>query len=294
MNVSLGRQAPSILIFPLVIIMLLWASCSPPDLLDEIGIHRPQAKFLSAQLTGLSFERADILFQVKIINPNAVGVTLAGFDYQFLVDDVTFLQGREQKDVTIAARGESTVDIPVVLSYRHLYAVLPALPGKDSAAYRLDCILSCELPLAGTVQVPTGISGELPLPKLPAVELEKITLVDLSPSSAEMSLVVRLHNPNAFSLILEGMQYQLQVDDRAWAGGETDRRVAIAKKGQGLFEIPFVLDFAHMGQATTGLLSGEKPFHYRFQGDLDLSPSLDLLGRTHLPFDLRGQTQVFK
>lgn len=294
MNISRGRQAPSILLFTLIAIVLLWASCSPPDLTGGMGVRRPQAKFLSAQLTGLSFERADFLFRIKITNPNPSSAQLAEFEYQLSVDDVTFLQGREQQDVTIAAQGESTVDIPVVLSYQHLCSVLQALRGKDSARYHLACVFSCELPLAGTVHIPADISGELPLPKLVVVELDKIALVHLHPSGAELSLGVRLHNPNVFSMILEGMQYQLQVDDQAWAGGETDGKVVLAKKSHALLEIRFVLDFAHMEQAAAELLSGPKTLAYHLQGDLDLSPSLDLLGRTHLPFDLRGQTQVFK
>jgi LEA14-like dessication related protein len=113
-------------------------------------------------------------------------------------------------------------------------------------------------------------------------------------SGAELIVGIRLSNPNAFSLTLEGMQYQLMADGQPWASGETGQRISLPQKGDDLLEIPISLDFIRMGQAVYQSLAEGRRLDYQFRGDLDLTASLPLLGRTHLPFEQLGQIAVLK
>lgn len=291
----MGWQKVSVLAACLIIGLALLSACAAfRSLFGQGGVQRPRVEFVGAKLTGLSFDRANFAFDLKIQNPNPLGIKLAGFGYDLIINEHSFLKGREDKEVEIMAQGENVVHIPLTISYQHLYQALQSLRHRDSAAYRLNCDLSFDLPVLGAVQIPASKEGELPLPKLPTVGVEKLELKHLGLTGAELVLGIRLQNPNAFSVILNGLQYQFTVEGKSWGRGETGQRIPVSEKAESLIEIPISLDFVHMGQSIYQALVEDKHLSYQFQGDLDLETSLPLLGRSHLPFDLSGATEVFR
>ena len=279
----------------LILSVVLFSACSTlRGLLGQATIQRPQIDFIGAKLTGLSFDKASFLFDLQIRNPNSLGVKLAGFGYDLSINGNSFLKGRENKELNIEAQGETIFQIPLTLSYSHLYQVFQSLLQQDSASYQLKCDLSFDLPGLGLVQIPVSKGGDFPLPKLPTVNVAKIELKRLELSGADLLLGIQVNNPNVFSMIMEGMQYRLNINGQPWASGETGTRVQITEKGQNLLEIPIFLNFLQIGQSAYQALAEGQRLNYQFHGDLDLSSSLSLLGRTHLPFHRSGQIEVFK
>jgi LEA14-like dessication related protein len=291
----MGWQRKAVYAACLILGLGLLSACSAlRGLLGRGSIQRPQVEFVGARLTGLSFDRANFVFDLKILNPNPLGVKLAGFGYDLLINEHSFIKGREDKEIEIEAQGENVIQIPLTISYQHLYQALQSLRQQDTAVYRLNCDFSFDLPVLGPVQIPASKRGNLPLPKLPAVEVEKLKLKDLGLSGADLVLEIRLKNPNAFSVLLNGMQYQFTVEEKPWAWGETGQRIPVSEKAENLVEIPISLDFFHIGQSVYQVLAGNEHLSYQFQCDLDLETSLPLLGRTNLPFDLSGLIEVLK
>lgn len=289
------RRTSGITSLCLILSVVLFSACSAlRGLLGQATIQRPQVDFIGAKLTGLSFDKVTFLFDLKIRNPNSLGVKLAGFGYDLSINGSSFLKGTENKELDIEAQGETIFQIPLTLSYSHLYQVFQTLLQQDNATYHLKCDLSFDLPGLGLVQIPVSKQGDVPLPKLPTVNVEKIELKRLGLSGADLLLGVQVDNPNAFSMIMEGMQYRLNINDQPWASGETGTRVQITEKGQNLLEIPIFLNFLQIGQSAYQALAEGQPLSYQFQGDLDLTTSLSPLGRTHLPFHRSGQIEVFK
>ena len=273
---------------------VLSACATLGSLAGQAGVQRPGVRFIGARLAGLSFDKVDLLFDLEIRNPNSLGVTMAGFRYDLAVNESPFLEGKEEKEVAIAAQGASTIQIPLTLSFDHLYQVFKSLRQKDNAAYSLQCGFLFDLPVLGAVEIPASKSGDFPLPKFPAVRVEGLHIENLSPLAADLTLKLQLDNSNAFSMILEGMQYQFEINDQMWAAGETGERISIAEKDKGLLEIPISLNFLQIGQSIYGILAEGKPLDYQFQGDLDINATTSLIGRTHLPFDQSGQIKLLK
>jgi LEA14-like dessication related protein len=280
-----------------LLVLALGALCACAtlgSLAGQAGVQRPDARFVGARLAGLSFDKVDLLFDLEIQNPNSMGITMAGFRYDLTVNENQFLEGREDKEVAIAARGTSTIQIPLTLSFNHLYQVFESLRQNDSATYSLKCGFLFDLPVLGAVEIPASKSGDFPLPKIPAVQVEGLHIERLSPLAADLTLKLQLDNSNAFSMILEGMQYQFEINDQTWAAGETGERISITEKNKGLLEIPISLNFLQIGQSVYGILVEGEPLDYQFQGDLDLNVTSSLIGRTHLPFNQSGQIRLLK
>ena len=279
----------------LILSAMLLSSCSAfRGLLGKAGIKRPQVDFVAGRLAKLSFDAADFLFDVKIRNPNPLGVKLAGFDYDLLINGNSFLKGEQEKEVEIVAKGESIVQLPLSLRFVDLYQTFKGLRDQDVSTYQLNCGFSFDLPVLGVVNIPVSKKGSFPLLKLPTVDLDALKLKNLSFSGAELQLMVRLSNPNALSMMLERFQYHLEINGRRWISGDLKGNMQVTSKSESHIEIPISLDFLQVGQSVYQILTGGESLRYQFGGKLDLTTSIALLSNVSLPFDRSGSVKLIK
>jgi len=278
-----------------ILIVMLLSSCSAFNgLLNEVKIQHPQVSFVGAKLSGLSFDAANLMFDLKISNPNAVGLKMAGFDYNFLINGNSFLKGDQGETLEIAAQGSSIIHLPLSLSYTDLYQTFQSLRKQDVSAYQLKCGFSFDVPVLGKVDIPVSKSGEFPLLKLPKLKVTALKLKGVTLSGADLVLKVRMDNPNAFSMLLEKIQYRFEVNGQDWVSGYAEEAAQVAEKGQGIIEIPISLKLFQMGKSIRELLAGDKALNYKFGGKLDIAASLPLLGKTSLPFDYSDTIKLIR
>ena len=281
-------------------VCLLWAitvfpSCSGiRELAESAGVKPPTVQFVGAKLTGLSFQDVDFMFDIQIQNQNPVGVKLAGFDYDFLVDGKSFLSGDQEEGVEIKAQGDHIVHLPVSLGFSNIYETFSGLKNEDSSTYQLKCGFSFNLPVLGPVRVPVSTGGEIPMIKLPSVDLDGLKLNRLGLTGADLELGIRLKNPNAFSVLLEKFNYRLLIGGQPWASGEAQQNMEVSEKGENLLTLPIMLNFAQIGQSVYQMLTGDQTLEYEIKGDVDLSSSLPLLKKTTLTFDRSGLTELIR
>ena len=57
------------------------------------GMRKPQLRIASTELQALSFSGVTLVFNVEIRNPNPIGISLAGFDYQLQIEEDPFVSG---------------------------------------------------------------------------------------------------------------------------------------------------------------------------------------------------------
>jgi len=164
---------------PLVVLITGAISCSSVQELLETGVQKPKVEFVGMKLTGLSFYDLDLLFDLKVTNPNVVGITLAGFDYDFLINSRSFVNGNQDKGITIASHGESRIQIPVSLQFADIYQTVTNLGSQDSTTYQINTGFSFELPVLGVQRVPVSHSGSIPLLELPSVSIGSLKLLSL-------------------------------------------------------------------------------------------------------------------
>lgn len=275
----------------LIMSVILLGSCS---LINEINVKKPEVSFIGAKLTGLSFDVADMLFDLKIRNPNPVGLTMSGFGYDFLINGNSFLKGDKNDTLSIDSGGESTIQLPLSLEYSSIYGAFKSLKDQDSSMYQINCSFAFNLPVLGDVSVPVSKSGELPMLKLPKIKLDSLKLKGVNISGANLLLNVKVDNPNAFSMILNKMNYQFDVNGRSWISGLAEEATQITEKGEGIIQIPISLNLLQMGTSVRQLLKGDSDINYKFGGEMDLATSLPLLGEIKLPFDREGKIPLIK
>lgn len=282
-------------VLSLILAAIFLSACSTiHNLLREANIRKPEVEFVDSKLTGLSFSSVDFMFNLKVDNPNPLGVKLDGFDYDFLINGASFIKGSQEKELEIKANDENTVQLPLSLGFMDLYDTFQSLRSKDKSTYQLKCAFSFNIPVLGVVKVPVSKKGEFPLLKRPKIKIDALRLQQLNITGAELKLGIRLNNPNAFSMILKHLQYNFEVNQQRWVAGDTERNIRITEKGESIIEIPFSLDFLQVGHSVYRVLTENRSFDYRFKANLDLTTSLPLLEQFELPFEHSGEIAVIK
>ena len=270
----------------------LFLSCS--SMQEMLHAEKPRLSVKEARLTDLTFESLVIALDVKIQNPNPVGLPLQGFDYDLAITGRSFLTGEQNRSMTIPANGENILEIPIGIQFVELYKVFQTLKNRNTAPYRIACGLTFDIPLLGRTRIPISHNGTIPTIQLPSVELAGLKVNDLNFSGADLELRMRLQNPNAFGLSLRGLDYDFLIDGNRWARGTSQRTMSVPRKGTGTIAIPISLDFGQMGGTIYGVLSGNRKLNYSLSGALDLGTTLPLLSHAQLPIEKSGYLEILK
>jgi len=288
------RSFSLFLVLSSLILSMLFFSCSALDSIMRGSVKKPKVSFESAELIGLTFADADLLFVLEIENPNSFGVHMAGFDYDFRIDEATFVSGISEDRLDIDAGGTSTVELPVNVAYSDLFSSFSSLIDKDESTYQISCGFTFDLPVLGRIRIPVSREGEIPVLRFPKIRYGGLKLTNLSFSKVELELSMYLDNPNALALNLSSLTYDLEINQSPWVVGGLQHTVEIGEHEEGVIRLPFTLNLIEVGMGAYDILREKKPMEYRLSGDYRFTTSVPLIGEVGSDFLVSGVTQIFQ
>jgi LEA14-like dessication related protein len=274
------------------LVVLIFQSCQ--TLQQLASIQQPTLEAGNVSLKRLSFEAADLVLNLNITNPNPIGVTLNGFDYDLQIEGASLFRGNQTSGQTIAGGARSKVEIPVTLLFKDAYKAVQTLKNQDSARYQIDCGLVFNLPVLGQIRVPASRSGHLPMIKIPQIKIQSLKVKKMSLTRADLELALGVSNPNAFAFALKKLNYDFTVNGLSWAQGAETDNASVAGKSDKAIRIPISLSLLDMGQTVVQLLSGGKALDCRLTGDLNLGTSIPAFREAAIPLDLASRINLTK
>ncbi|MCU7842381.1 MAG: LEA type 2 family protein [Candidatus Thiodiazotropha sp. (ex Monitilora ramsayi)] len=276
---------------PLPILVLILFAVSGCATLEQVGQvlegQTPTAEVKGLRLTQLDFSGVDLAFDVQVDNPNPVGISLSGLDYDLKLLGSRFLTGEQPMGLQVAANGSSPVAVPVRLEFQQLMTAYQQLKHADKAGYQLDLGLGFDVPVLGSLRVPVSYNGELPIPKMPDLKVRSLDVQQLSMSGAKLLMQLEVDNPNAFSLFLNQLDYDLKLNGFQVGGGQITRPVDLKQDGQGVISLPLTLDFAQAGMGLYKALLGDG-IQYDLNGSMSASGSNPILSGFSMPLNKKG------
>lgn len=126
----------------------------------------------------------------------------------------------------------------------------------------------------------------------PKMEPLDVTLADIVPAQIglfeqQFDVKLRVQNPNNFDIPLEGVSYQIELNDKAFAKGVGQQPVTVPKFGETVLDVTAVCSLsnvlAQLSQLTQG---GPDKLRYRVKGKLYRADG------TSIPFDQLGEIQL--
>jgi LEA14-like dessication related protein len=264
------------------------------NLLKMSSIKKPTAQITDTKVSGLSFSEIDLMFDVKIDNPNNVAVDLAGLDYNLKINNNALVNGDQKEPLSINAMGSSDLKIPVSINYNDLYQAIKSLKEQDDSEFAFTGGLSFNLPVLGNVRVPISASGTIPLLKLPKIKVNKVALKSYSWSSASLELDMEISNNAGMNLVFDKLNYGLAIAGQSWVDGIITEKISLNPNGKKNVKIPFKLNFIEMGRSLYDIIVGDEELNYSLEGSADVLIDNPLFKKETFEFKDLSKIKIFK
>lgn len=145
----------------------------------------------------------------------------------------------------------------------------------------------CRIAELGVVLVAAACASIAPRIDAPQVSLEAVRVTRIVESKAEISVRLRLLNPNAAELVINELAYEITLDGRQAASGRTQRVDRLPPGGEGKVDLSGRVDVGAVATAMMALGS-QLPVQYTVSGTATVQNGL------LLSFSRKGEIAVSK
>lgn len=288
--VRLGVQR----LIPLVVLLAL-TGCAPKTPSKKPEAQPPILTIQSARLAHMDFRTITLEVVCKVANPGSETLQLSGLNARAESDGKIVAEAAKTLSQSVAPGRSAVVSITVPFEFRSLYEAGVGI-GSGSSHLRFDYALVLSLS-AGTTRTPlppavVGMQGWLPVAVPPRVSLLNMDMDTISFSEISGDLEVSVHNPNAFSLRVLGLEYALSLGGETWIEGRLSRPFDVKADGASSFRLPFRMPVISIGQGILQMLKDTHSGALSFRGILDLETDLVPGERITLPFEFTPDAQT--
>lgn len=252
-------------------------------------MQKPTVELEDVRFLSMDFESVQLAFDLKVHNPNRVGITLASWNHDFQLYHHSLLKSEQNVPQLIDAQQSSKMEVPVQIRFQDVFKIVQELSQQDVLRYQLFTRFGFDVPLLGRVEVPLEKEGEIPLPRLPDFQIKTLRLSSISLTKAELSLDLNIKNPNTFALTLPEFRYQFAVQNQSWI--ETTTTVSLDSKKETVVTVPIALNFLQIGRSVYTLLTSDQPLNCKLSGNFVVQLGLPYF-KKDLRFPLELQNQV--
>ncbi|MDR2083922.1 MAG: LEA type 2 family protein [Bacteroidales bacterium] len=258
-------------------------------------VSEPTFKAQSFQISKINFENMDLLFKVRVDNPNSFTIPFPNIDWNLSINNNQFLKNTLTKNTTIAANSYTIVDIPVTINYKNLYSVIKSLANTTSdATYKMNVGLSIPLPVLENKRYEVDFAGTVPMLKEPSISFKEIKVNSMNLNKIDLNIVCELENKNNFSVLIDNFNYDLAINNVEWAKGNAKSNKTISANTKTTVPLNISVNSLSMIKEITEIISGNKSVNYSWSGNLNLQTDNQLLKNINLPFELKGNTNIKK
>lgn len=273
------------------LVLLFIGGCqSIKDLANSI--QKPTLSINDVRIESFDFQEMQLVYDVKVNNPNAASLKMLGYDYSLDINGNSFLQGEQTTGIDIKASDASIIEVPVAVNFQELFRTVKGVAQQDESSYSFLSTLVFELPVLGQTEIPVSKKGNIPVIKLPKLSIESLKVEDISLSSADLNLKLQFDNPNGFGLNINELTYDFEVDGNNWASGKTLQGIRVKNNGTTELDIPISLNIAQLGISAYRMLQGSNTPDYKLEGNFSFDALHELLGTTNFSFERSGQIRI--
>nr|GME01111.1 desiccation-related protein At2g46140 [Ipomoea batatas] len=257
---------------------------------ETIGFGKPTADVSEIHIPHINLEKAEIVVDVLVKNPNPVPIPLIDINYLIESDGRKLISGLIPDAGTIHAHGSETVKIPVNLIYDDIKSTYKDIEPGSIIPYRIKVDLIVDVPVFGRLTLPLEKTGEIPIPYKPDIDLEKIHFERFSFEETVAILHLKLENMNDFDLGLNSLDYELWLSDVSIGSAELEKAAKLEKKGISYIDLPVTFRPKDFGSALWDMIRG-KGTGYTMKGHINVDTPF---GAMKLPISKEGGTTRLK
>ncbi|KAL7085777.1 hypothetical protein ACP275_14G299300 [Erythranthe tilingii] len=257
---------------------------------ETVGFGKPTADVTDTHIPKINLERADIVIDVLIKNPNPIPIPLIDINYLIESDGRKLISGLIPDAGTIHAHGSETVKIPVCLIYDDIKNTYEDIQPGSIIPYKVKVDLIVDVPVLGRITIPLEKTGEIPIPFKPEIDIDKIRFDKFSFEETVATLHLKLGNKNDFDLGLNDLDYEVWLCGVSIGGAELEKSANIEKNGFCYVDVPITFRPKDCGSALWDMIRG-KGTGYSMKGNINVDTPF---GAMKLPISKEGGTTKLK
>jgi len=267
----------------LSLILGLLAFPGSPEKDLTISLEERQVQDLS--LTGLT-----LVFYLKIQNSSDSTYFLSGYDYRFVVDQTEYIRLAIpiEGGIQIQSPGQTLLSFPLKITYTHLFEAVPGISDKEKAQCYLAGTLIFSDGKRERGKLPIAFSAEFPVFRQPEMEIQTLHLNDLTLGGADLSFGILFRNRNGFELIIDNIDYTLELGDHKINQGSLSGDKNLKSLEERVFSVPFLLNFFEVGKGVSDLLH-QSSILCHFWGEFEVRT---VWGGLTIPFDKKQNIAI--
>lgn len=224
-------------ILGLSLVALLLSACAT---LKEV-IKEPEVAVEDMQIKAVSLSDMQLDFILGVKNPNPVGISLSGLSYKFDVDGKSLFSGDSREKLKVGANDSGRLTLPLTLNYEQILGGVEGLLQRDTIAYDLSGKLNF-----GLFSIPYSKRGEIKLPSLPDVSIERVAVERMTLSGLDIAVALQMKNSNNFPLKLDGLDYGLKLGGATVASGKSLGAIDLAPGESGTMNLGLSLGYGDL------------------------------------------------
>lgn len=257
---------------------------------ETIGFGKPTADVSAIHIPHINLEKADIVVDVLVKNPNPIPIPLIDINYLVESDGRKLVSGLIPDAGTIRAHGSETVKIPVTLIYDDIKSTYHDIQPGSIIPYKIKVDLIVDVPVFGRITLPLEKTGEIPIPYKPDVDLDKISFEKFSFEETVAILHLKIENKNDFDMGLNDLDFEVWLSDVSIGGADMQKVTQIAKNGISYVDVPITFRPKDFGSALWDMIRG-RGTGYTIKGNINVDTPF---GAMKLPISKEGGTTRLK
>jgi LEA14-like dessication related protein len=212
------------------------------------GIQKPQVSVVSAAPTAVDFEGIGVAVDLRVQNPNAIGLRVTGLAWQLDVEGGRVATGEAPGGLSLPANGAATSRVTARLRFADLANLAKLAESRDRVELKVAGKVSVETPI-GPVDVPWSWTGDVPVPRLPRVELDGLRFGRQTFTETEVIVKLRVAKPNGFPLPAASVKVDVDLAGERVARAASEQLAPIAAGATGMLEVPLRVSVLGAGRA---------------------------------------------
>ena len=172
----------------------------------------PEVSYRQTRLADVTSERMQLIFDLEVINPGRHTYVMTDCQYRLKISGQQYVRGRREEYLLLPPGGRVAWTVPIDVDVEQMYQLVRPVDRGTRVPFELD--LDCGYrtqPGVGRWSVWFSTEGELPLPALPTLSVDRVIVTQLTDEQAAVVAEVVVRNPNDEPLRLVAMQYELKL-----------------------------------------------------------------------------------
>lgn len=288
---SRSRRKSAIVLVSLVTSVALMSGCgSVQQALQDLSAQHPSARVTGVRLGNAGIQSLQLVFDVRIENPYSFDLPLLDLDYSLTTYGNTFLTGATALEGKVSARHARTVELPLNVDLVSMVRSIASVEAGGVVPYAAELGLRAEVPGAEPLYFPLHTSGEIPVPKAPAVQVTSLRWSETSLNKVRGVVKLDVENTNRFPFTISAVQWNLSLAETPVATGEAVRALTLEPAQVGALALDLSFSPLDLGMSLVDVLTdlNRESIDYGITGVLSVDTQFGLI---HLPYARSGSTR---